>query len=139
MAKNHYSFGTKIISVLLVLSIIPGCTRKIYVPVERNLRDTVIQAKVMTDTVLARDSIYVGSRGDTIIKETFKWRWRTKTRTDTVYKTKTDSIRTIVAAEAPHESQKREKLIAGSITWGTRLIMAVIALTLLLRHRKREI
>lgn len=101
----------KIIQALIATAVIVtggSCTKKIYIPAEREVRDTVLRRVHTVDSVAMRDSIYVAERGDTIIKEVYRNRWHTKTRVDTVYKTHTDTI--VRMPEVKREVQNSEKI-----------------------------
>ena len=113
-----------------------GCTRQVYVPVERCVRDTVREIREHVDTLMARDSVYVGSRGDTTVKEVYRWRLRTRTRTDTVYKTRTDTVSLpprVVTASQKEDKPGKTSIIAKAITWGSRGAMLLAAIILLVR------
>lgn len=73
-----------------------GCSRTVYVPVEKVRTDTVLRFSVSADTTWLRDSIHVEIRSvrDTVFVTKYKERirWRDRIRTDTAYATSTDSV-----------------------------------------------
>lgn len=75
-----------------VISISIGCSRQVYVPVEHVRVDTLRVAKVNCDTLLRRDSVFLAVKGDTVVKEVYKWRFRSHLKVDTLYRTRTDTV-----------------------------------------------
>lgn len=104
----------------LLLLLAPGCTKKVYVPVEtvRSSAETTGMATVRSDTVIRLDSVYLDARGDTIIKEVWRYRDKIRVRHDTLVVERVDSVRvpsTVVIREE-RESKSRPGSIA-SILW----------------------
>lgn len=132
-------FRGAVISFVVLLEAIfaTGCTRKVYVPVEHTVRDTILTSKLRIDTVQMYDSIYLESRGDTVIKEMWHTRRYTKTRVDTVYKIRTDTLVKVVNEVPKAKSKSRTSLVAGSIKWGIRGVLLLAAFLLLWRMRKK--
>lgn len=81
-----------------------SCTKRIYVPVEnvKYSTDTIMVYKQYVDTVIDRDSLSVEIKGDTIVRQSVKWRYRIKVHNDTLYRNHTDSIR----IEVPYPVEK---------------------------------
>ena len=79
---------------LFVLSLLCGCTRKVYVPVESKAlhSDTVWQTRLRVDSVTLRDSVIVLQRGDTVEITRFRDRYKVRNRVDTVYRSAVDSV-----------------------------------------------
>lgn len=80
------------------------CSRKVIIPIEKSVRDTVHEIHYRTDSIFERDSIMVEARGDTLIKEIYRWRERTRHNTDTIIKTRVDSIPVPVVSPSKKES-----------------------------------
>jgi len=57
--------------LLLCAAVFCGCSRKVYVPLERvvSLRDSVNETRRVSDTLVLRDSVIVSRNGDTLLKE----------------------------------------------------------------------
>ncbi|MGM9815889.1 MAG: hypothetical protein ACI304_02375 [Lepagella sp.] len=129
---------TLILAGIVCLTV--GCARKVYLPVERVLTDTIRRIESRVDTIAWRDSIYVGARGDTIVKEVYRWRQRVHTRVDTIYRVKKDSVDTTAAtariAQAD-QKQEQERKYARLITLATRLAILLTLAIVLIRHLKR--
>lgn len=126
MAKSTLTLLTVCIAVLC-FGITTSCTRRIYVPVERTVTDTVKMMRFRSDSIMMRDSIFLDARGDTVIKEVYRWKWRTKTRVDTVYKTRIDTVR------IPTEiiTDKKKKASGNSINRRVnRFLIALVVLIL---------
>lgn len=72
----------------------PGCSRKIYVPVEsmKIQRDTVTTVRIDHDSILIKDSVTIASRNDTVFKESYRWRIRNRLVRDTLLKTRLDTV-----------------------------------------------
>ena len=103
-----------------------GCVRKIYIPTERLAHDTVMRTRLTVDTIMARDSIVLEQRGDTVVREVYRWRTRTHTRHDTIYQSRVDSIPIIV------EIEKSPKTTTIKSRIKTILAMAGVVLTCLI-------
>lgn len=80
------------------------CSRKVIIPIEKSVRDTVHEIHYRTDSIFERDSIMVEARGDTLIKEIYRWRERTRHKTDTIIKTRVDSIPVPVVSPSKKEN-----------------------------------
>lgn len=87
-------FFAVVIMALFFLLAGAGCTRKVYVPVERfrETRDTLVRSNRISDTILLSDSIRIEVKGDTVRERSWHTRWRVRTVVDTVYKVREDSI-----------------------------------------------
>lgn len=112
---------------VLLCALLSGCTTTKYVPVPEYHTDTLIQTKVLKDSVWLHDSVYVHEyqKGDTIFSTTIKWSTKYVEREvhDTTHVSKTDSI------PYPVEVVKE---VPAKLTWWqqTRLHLANILLWL---------
>lgn len=121
------------VSVLLASS---GCTRKIYVPVERVEHDTVNRVREVTDSVIERDSVFISVRGDTVTREIYRLRTRTRLRRDTIFRTTRDTVR-VVSEVAEPRARTKAKIAdlaagAGRFMRGALLGALILGATLLL-------
>ena len=84
-----------LLPALLILLASCACTRKIYVPVERETvrTDSVYAGRLRVDSVALRDSVAVIQVGDTVYVTRYRDRYRYRERTDTVFKIETDTVR----------------------------------------------
>lgn len=114
-----------------------GCTRQVYVPVERVHSDTVLIARTKTDTVMGRDSVYLAVKGDTVVKEVYKWRFRSRLRVDTVYRNHVDTVTLTVREPQPPTSAKPHRSFLSTLSevlkWLTRVAMLALVIYLLIR------
>lgn len=150
------------IAVLCMIMLLSGCKTTRYVPVERMrteykdrvvaVHDTVRDSVLVLNHVYRHDSVSVLSRGDTVYVE----RWhtllqsiqlrnraeRSKAAHDTLYVTRTDSVRVPVPVE--RKLTKWEKAfrvaknvfaVAGVVV--TLAVMAFVVLWLIERRKKR--
>lgn len=73
-----------------------GCSKTVYVPLERTSHDTTYLSKVRTDSVHVRDSVFVWahSEGDTVYRDKVvtRYEFRYKVRQDTVLAVRSDTI-----------------------------------------------
>ena len=150
------------IAVLCMMMLLSGCKTTRYVPVERMrteykdrvvaVHDTVRDSVLVLNDVYRHDSVSVVSKGDTVYVE----RWHTLRQTavdkgrtlqsiaahDTLYMTRTDSVRVPVPVE--RKLTKWEKAfrvaknvfaVAGVVV--TLAVMAFVVLWLIERRKKR--
>lgn len=122
-----------------VACMVAGCTRRVYVPVERSVRDSVFDSRLRTDTLWVRDSIREAVRGDTVEREVYRLRWRVRTRVDTVYRTLRDTVRVTLQPESHEASAGSGSWLshgAHLLKWVTRVLFVVILVGLLIRYRR---
>ncbi|MDE7402398.1 MAG: hypothetical protein K2M87_03185 [Muribaculaceae bacterium] len=111
------AFVKTILTACLIMIMAPmqiSCTRTIYLPKESEIirADTIKKIENHRDSILIRDSVSIYIRGDTVkIRET-KIRYLERLRTDTVYKSKTDTlrIRETVAVEKERRSERFDSI-----------------------------
>ncbi len=128
--------------ILPVLCVLCGCTRKVYVPVERVVvrSDTLRENLVRVDSVMERDSVVVMQRGDTVYSTRWRERVRVRELRDTVYKVLRDSVRCPVPypVERKLTSWERAKMSIGGPVAVIVVIVAAIVVIRLLRARGRQ-
>lgn len=83
----------KYVLATLLLLVVWSCRTTEYVPVEVVRSDTTYINKVQRDSIYQLDSIYILDRGDTVLITKTKYLYRDKLVRDTVYMSKTDSIK----------------------------------------------
>lgn len=100
----------RIFSVIAVMLLLMGCSKKIYVPVESVRIDTFVKSAVRVDSVRLTDSVYIVEKmqGDTfyITKTKTQWRDRVRLVTDTIYRSKVDTVTKIVEVPAKKSGVK---------------------------------
>ncbi|MBO5537605.1 MAG: hypothetical protein J5971_00940 [Prevotella sp.] len=89
--------GPPLLIVIVVAVLLAGCKQIEYVNTERARTDTLYQVKERRDSIKVHDSVYVKEfrKGDTVfvIRDRWKLRFRDCYRIDTVYKSRTDTLR----------------------------------------------
>ena len=105
--------------------LLASCTSTKYVPVESVKRDSVYLNKIVKDSVYIKDSILI-VKGDTITEYRYKYIYQYKDRTDTLYITKTDTIRVPYLVERPLTRWEKLKDKAGGI------VLFVLTITLII-------
>lgn len=119
--------------VIGLLTMAVGCCRQVYVPVEHHTTDTLRAIKERIDSIVERDSVYVEVRGDTLLREVWRWRTSTKLRTDTIYRTRTDTVPVVVPVERkPKVGVKTQ--IASGILWTVRGCIILFIVIWLIRR-----
>lgn len=121
--------------------IVLGCARNVYVPVEtvRVVRDSVRAVRASADTLLGRDSVFVGMRGDTVVREVYRWRTRSRTLTDTVVRVRRDTVSVVVPAPPAKEAAGKPGIMTRlleTLKWVCRA--AFLLLLLLWATKKRN-
>lgn len=106
---------------LFLMTMCTGCTTTKYVTVPEYHTDTLIQAKVLKDSVWLHDSTFIREKGDTVLIERWHTQYKWRELHDTTYVSKTDSI------PYPVEVTKE---VPAELTWWqqTRLYLANILL-----------
>ena len=96
--KAYMGCGWSIVGILVWLAYITlvwamvGCKSVEYVPVIEHRTDTLIQTKVLKDSIYLKDSTHVSERGDTVRIEHWHTQLIKKEVHDTVYQSKTDTV-----------------------------------------------
>ena len=111
--------------VLGLCAMCSSCTTTEYVTVEKVRTDTLIQTKVLHDSIYINDSTVVTEKGDTVRIEKWHTKYIEKQVHDTTYVSKTDTV------PVPYPVTKE---VPAELTWWqqTRLHLANIMLWLLL-------
>ena len=86
------SYIVMILFGLLLCALLGSCKSVEYVPVIEHHTDTLIQTKIVKDSVYLKDSISITQKGDTIRIEKWHTKYIEKQVHDTTFVSKTDSI-----------------------------------------------
>lgn len=111
--------------VLFVLMLFSSCTTTKYVPVIEQRTDTLIQMKLMRDSVWLHDSIVQKQKEDTVIFERWHTRLVKKEIHDTTYISKTDSVPVVVNVEK-HVAQQLRWWQKGLMWMGVAFIVILV-------------
>lgn len=131
---------TDILASLLLLLCV-SCTTTKYVPVESvsYRTDTLHHYTHDRDSVWLHDSVYVAMQGDTVRIEKWRTKYQYKFVTDTLWRTKTDSVR--VEVPYPVEKQlswwQQTKMDFGGMAMGGLFIALCFAVVWLVKRFKR--
>ena len=86
------SYIVMILFGLLLCALFGSCTTTKYVPVIEHRTDTLIQTKIVKDSVYLKDSTHVSEKNDTVKIEHWHTEFLKKEVHDTLYISKTDSV-----------------------------------------------
>lgn len=119
-----------------------GCTKRIYVPVDRYVmaRDSLRRVEVRYDSVCERDSIVVTQRGDTVNREVWRWRYRDRMARDTLWRERRDTVVVERTVPAPQGKESNHSLLrtlrtdVKNVLWGA--VIALIAIMFM--HRRKD-
>ena len=110
------------IIIILLTPAIWSCRSVRYVPVETVKHDSVYVGKVVRDSVFVKDSVLV-VKGDTVTEYRWKYVFKYKNRTDTLYVSRTDTIRVPYPVEAKLTKWQRFRMDVGGYA-----VVAVVVL-----------
>ena len=96
---------------LLICALFGSCKSVEYVPVIEHHTDTLIQTKIVKDSVYLKDSTHVSEKGDTVRIEHWRTQFVKKEVHDTLYISKTDSV------QAPYPVEVIKKVPAELTMW----------------------
>lgn len=105
------SYIVMILFGLLLCALFGSCTTTKYVPVIEHHTDTLIQTKIVKDSVYLKDSTHVSEKNDTVKIEHWHTEFLKKEVHDTVYISKTDSV------PAPYPVEVIKEVPAELSTW----------------------
>ena len=109
--------------VLLAMAV-TSCRSVRYVPVETVKHDSVYFNKVVRDSVFVKDSVLV-VKGDTVTEYRWKYVFKYKNRTDTLYVSRTDTIRVPYPVEAKLTKWQQFKMEAGGYAIALAVILVI--------------
>ncbi len=118
---------SRILIIILLTSAISSCRSVKYVPVETASIDTVYLNRTLRDSVRLVDSVYIKERGDTVWMERVRHLYRDRTLRDTVYVSRTDSVRVPYPVERELTPWQRVKMEAGGCAMAAVLALALFA------------
>lgn len=93
-SKNELIGGLIGLLVIVLFCLLTSCRTQIqYVPLETVRTDSLFSNSVLIDSVFIHDSISVTQKGDSVIEYRYRYIYKYKDRVDTLYITRTDTIR----------------------------------------------
>lgn len=136
--RNIFVSSRKWLCIILLTSAIWSCRSVKYVPVETVRTDSIYINQVRCDSIYRRDSIYIRDKGDTVWVEKYKYLFVDKLRHDTLYLSRTDSIRVPYPVEKELTRWQQMKLELGGWAFGIIIDFALIIVGwLVYRSRKK--
>ena len=132
-------FSLVAVALMLLVLLLTGCKSIEYIPVETVRTDTLIESRLVYDSIHVHDSVLVKEKGDTVLIE----RWHTKIadrwRTDTIYRSRTDSIQVPYPVEKKLTKWQTFCLDYGKIMLGGTVAGVVIALLWFIGWLRRKV
>lgn len=105
-----------------------ACRSVRYIPVESVRHDSVVTILHHRDSIYQHDSVYIKEKADTVLIERWHTRWRDRVSHDTLYMSKTDTIRIPVPVERKLTKAERTYITIGKWSVGAvaGLVLAAI-------------
>ncbi len=133
-----FKFIMPVVGAVMIM-LLASCTRKIYVPVEREWheqqyqQDSTIHIVVRADTLLRIDSVRIEQRGDTLFHNSWRIIERIRYNNDTVYVGRRDTvyIRSVVQKHTPTPTAANR-----TAPWSMLLGAIMLLIILLIIHRR---
>lgn len=119
------------LAVLMVGFILIGlgaCRSVRYIPVESVTHDSVVTILYQRDSVYQHDSVYIKEKADTVLIERWHTRWRDRVSHDTLYMSKTDTIRVPVPVERKLTKAERTYITIGK--WSVGVVAGLVLATI---------
>lgn len=115
-----------------------ACRSVRYIPVESVRHDSVVTILYHRDSIYQHDSVYIKEKADTLLIERWHTRWRDRVSHDTMYISKTDTIRVPVPVERKLTKAERTYITIGKWSVGVvaGLVLAAICFIFFRRRWK---
>jgi hypothetical protein len=128
--------------LIAIMALCQGCTTVREVVVTQQHTDTVYQNHLQRDSVWVwcHDSIVTNSQSDTVTIERWHWRdrWRERVVHDTIYKSKTDTVRVAIKSQQTNQLTwwQRVRMWVGTAALILLALLVVVKGTILLGPRR---
>lgn len=127
---HHFRIITKMVVIILLMSITCSCTRTIYQEHDVIKHDSIYVTALSVDTIIQRDSIHIIERGDSVIKKIKQEIIKVKERIDTIYINNTDTVTKIETKEVEKIVKKKDwSSIIGALCIG--ILIGIITLPII--------
>ena len=115
-----------------------ACRSVRYIPVESVRLDSVVTILHHRDSIYQHDSVFIKEKADTVLIERWHTRWRDRVSHDTLYMSKTDTIRVPVPVERKLSKAERTYITIGKWSVGAvaGLVLAAICFIFFRRRWK---
>ena len=107
--------------VFLVVFVLFGCTKRIYIPVTTTVTEIEYRDKLVRDSVYFSDSVLIERKGDTVFNTKIKYKYISKFIKDTV------NIRDSIYIEKPIEVVKEVNRLTKWQRWRLNLLWVLMA------------
>lgn len=127
------------LAVLMVGFILMGlgaCRSVRYIPVESVRLDSVVTILYQRDSIYQHDSVLVKEKADTMLIERWHTRWSDRVSHDTLYMSKTDTIRIPVPVERKLTKAERTYIAIGKWSVGAVAGLVFAAICFIFFRRK---
>lgn len=133
MKSDNYDFYL-VLTVILIWTVfftMCSCKSVKYVPVESVRTEIEYRDRVYRDSVRVFDSVHVRERSDTVIVERWHTLYKEVNKTDTLYVSRTDTIRLPYPVERELSRWERFKMDAGGVATGMIVALCFIVVWLI--------
>lgn len=113
-----------------------ACRSVRYIPVESVRHDSVVTILHHRDSIYQHDSVYIKEKADTLLIERWHTRWRDRVSHDTMYISKTDTIRVPVPVERKLSKAERTYITIGKWSVGAVAGMVLAAICFIFYRRR---
>lgn len=125
------------IVLLLIAALVLGACRSVrYVPVESVRHDSVVTILHQRDSIYQHDSVLIKEKADTVLIERWHTRWRDRVSHDTLYMSKTDTIRVPVPVERKLTKAERTYITIGKWSVGAVAVLVLAAICFIFFRRR---
>ena len=107
--------------VIIVMLVMFGCTKTIYVPVTSSVTEIEYRDKLVRDSIYLSDSVLIEKKGDTVFNTKIKYKYISKFVKDTV------NIRDSVYIEKPIEVVKEVNRLTKWQRWRLNFLWVLMA------------
>ena len=111
----------KRIILFLIVFVLFGCTKRIYIPVTTTITEIEYREKLVRDSIYFSDSVLIERKGDTVYNTKIKYKYISKLIKDTV------SIRDSVYIEKPIEVVKEVNRLTKWQRWRLNFLWVLMA------------
>lgn len=136
--RTIFTASGKWFCIILMTLAICSCRSVKYVPVETVKTDSIYISNVLRDSIYRLDSIYIRDKGDTVWVEKYKYLFVDKLRHDTLYLSRTDSIRVPYPVEKELTRWQQMKLELGGWAFGIIIAFALIIVGWLIYKSRKK-
>ena len=113
-----------------------ACRSVRYIPVESVRHDSVVTILHHRDSIYQHDSVFIKEKADTLLIERWHTRWRDRVSHDTLYMSKTDTIRVPVPVERKLTKSERTYITIGKWSVGVVAGLVLAAICFIFFRRK---